>query len=67
MRLVFRVFSLILMVGGLLAAQLAPAAAQNMDVSFSDVKLRELGYPEVTITVGEDGVDAPSELRPATT
>lgn len=58
----FRVFSLILMVGGLLAAQLAPAAAQNMDVSFSDVKLRELGYPEVTITVGEDGVDAPSEL-----
>jgi hypothetical protein len=62
MRLVFRVFSLLLMVGGLLAAQLAPAAAQNMDVSFSDVKLRELGYPEITITVGEDGVDAPSEL-----
>jgi len=40
----------------------AGVAAQEMDVSFSDVKLRELGYPEIDITVGPDGVDAPSEI-----
>ena len=46
----------------LLAGSMASAAAQEMDVSFSDVKLRELGYPEINITVGPDGVDAPSEV-----
>jgi len=40
----------------------ATAAAQDIDVAFSDVKLRKLGYPEVRIHVGPDGVDAPSTL-----
>lgn len=46
----------------LLMGTVAAAAAQEEDFSSSDVKLRELGLPEVTVTVGEDGVDAPSEL-----
>jgi len=58
---VLRLFGLVAMVCVLLTANVA-AAAQEMDVSFSDVKLRELGFPEVVITVGPDGVDAPSEL-----
>ena len=40
----------------------ATATAQDIDVAFSDVKLRELGYPEVRIHVGPAGVDAPSRL-----
>ncbi len=56
-----RLFGLVSMVCVLLTANVA-AAAQEMDVSFSDVKLRELGFPEIVITVGPDGVDAPSEL-----
>lgn len=46
----------------LFAASMAPIAAQEIDVSSSDVKLRELGYPVVQIHVGPDGVEAPSTL-----
>ncbi len=40
------------------------AAAQGMAVetAFSEEKLRQLGYPALDITVGPDGVVAPSEL-----
>jgi hypothetical protein len=54
--------SLVVMACALLMGTVAAAAAQDQDISFSDVKLRELGLPEVTVTVGEDGVDAPSQL-----
>jgi hypothetical protein len=57
-----RLFGLLAMLGAVLLAQVGSVAAQGMDVSFSDVKLRELGYPEIVVTVGTDGVDAPSEL-----
>jgi hypothetical protein len=47
----------------LFAASAASIAAQDMDVAFGDVKLRELGYPVVKIHVGPDGVEAPSTLE----
>ncbi len=59
---VLRFVGLVSIVCALLVANVAAATAQEMDVSFSDVKLRELGYPEIVVTVGPDGVDAPSEL-----
>lgn len=46
----------------LFAASVAPVAAQDIDVAFSEEKLRELGYPVVQIHVGPDGVEAPSTL-----
>jgi hypothetical protein len=46
----------------LFAATGATDAAQEIDAAFSDVKLRELGYPVMKIHVGPDGVEAPSTL-----
>jgi hypothetical protein len=37
-------------------------AQAEVDGAFSDVLLRELGYPEVTVEVGPEGVVAPAEL-----
>ena len=51
----FAVFGLVLGSAGL-------ATAQGVNISSSDIKLRELGLPEINITVGPDGVDAPTEL-----
>lgn len=59
---VLRSFGLVTLVCALLMVHGAAATAQEQDVSFSDVKLRALGYPEIVITVGPDGVDAPAEL-----
>ncbi len=56
-----RLVGLVSLVCALLMAN-AAATAQEMDVSFSDEKLRALDYPEIAITVGPDGVDAPSAL-----
>lgn len=52
------------MVLALVFGSVAGAAAQEMgmDVSFTDAPLRELGFPEIVVTVGEEGVDAPSTL-----
>jgi hypothetical protein len=47
----------------LFAASAASIAGQEIDAAFSDVKLRELGYPVVKIHVGPDGVEAPSTLE----
>lgn len=47
----------------LFAASVASIAGQEIDAAFSDVKLRELGYPVVSIHVGPDGVEAPSTLE----
>jgi hypothetical protein len=43
---------------------LGPVMAQEdqVDSAFSDEVIRTLGFPEVEITVGPDGVEAPSEL-----
>ena len=46
---------------------LSPAAAQpQVDSSFSDTILSTLGYPEVEISVGPEGVTAPSTLPTGT-
>jgi hypothetical protein len=47
----------------LFAASAASIAAQDIDMSFSEEKLRTLGYPVVQIHVGPDGVEAPSTLE----
>lgn len=52
-----------LVIVALIGGPVASAGAQDIDVAFSDVKLRELGYPEVRIHVGPDGVDAPATLE----
>lgn len=49
--------AILALIGGPVAA-----TAQDIDAAFSEVKLRELGYPEVRIHVGPDGVEAPSTL-----
>lgn len=51
------------MVCALLIGNVAASAAQDIDISFSDVKLKELGYTEIHITVGPDGVEAPSKIE----
>jgi hypothetical protein len=38
------------------------SAQEQVDGAFSDVLLRELGYPEVTVDVSPEGVVAPAEL-----
>ena len=53
---------------GLIAAALAsPVAAQEdeerVDSAFSDQIIRALGYSEIEINVGPDGVEAPGELE----
>ncbi|MBA3450403.1 MAG: hypothetical protein H0T18_04240 [Chloroflexia bacterium] len=38
------------------------AAQQEIDAAFDDAPIRELGYPEVTVEVGPEGMSAPAEL-----
>lgn len=38
------------------------AARQNVDPAFSDTLIHGFGYPEVTVSTGPDGTDAPAEL-----
>jgi hypothetical protein len=54
--------SVVLMVSVLLAS-VGAVAAQDVDMAFSEEKLRELGYPTVQIQVGPDGIEAPSTLE----
>jgi hypothetical protein len=58
-----RSVGLVAMICALLLGNVAASAAQDIDISFSDVKVQELGYPEIHITVGPDGVEAPSEIE----
>lgn len=58
-----RILLFLLMVTALTAASVAPLAAQDIDVAFSDERLRALNYPEIEISVGPDGVVAPSSLE----
>src|SRR3712207_8958180 len=41
-----------------------PASAQELEIepAFSDTIIDTLGYPEIAIEVGPDGVEAPSSL-----
>jgi hypothetical protein len=56
----------LLAIGVLLALAPATTLAQEpeIDSAFSDTVIRTLGYPEVTVEVGPDGVTAPAELAP---
>lgn len=58
----FRPFVLVLALAILAAAPVLVSAQEQVDGAFSDVLLRELGYPEVTVEVSSDGVVAPAEL-----
>ena len=53
----------VVVVLALFASSVASIAGQEIDAAFSDVKLRELGYPVVQIHVGPEGVEAPSTLE----
>jgi hypothetical protein len=59
---VLRTIVFVPLVFAMLLANLAMASAQEIDISFSEVKLRELGFPEIEVTVGPDGVEAPDEV-----
>jgi hypothetical protein len=65
--MVFAVFPRILAAVLLFAATLLTGSAVHaqgiqVDSAHSDVLIRTLGYPEVTVTVTPDGVEAPAEL-----
>lgn len=46
------------------APSLSAAQLSQIDGAFSDQLIRELGYPRVEVSVGPDGIEAPSELPP---
>ncbi len=58
----YRKLGFVFVMLALFASSVVPVSAQEVDAAFSDVKLRELGYPVVKIHVGPDGVEAPSTL-----
>jgi len=63
MRSLFRTILRVLPVLAMLAITPVLASAQGqIDPAFSDTLIRNLGYPEVTVEVGPDGVIAPTEL-----
>jgi hypothetical protein len=64
MRGIVSVLIRILAMGVLLALTPATTLAQQpqIDSAFSDTVIRTLGYPEVTVEVGPDGVSAPARL-----
>jgi hypothetical protein len=63
MRGLFQPFFRVLPVLVMLAISPVLASAQaEIDPAFSDTLIRDLGYPEVTVEVGPEGVTAPAEL-----
>jgi hypothetical protein len=63
MRGLFQPFFRVLPVLVMLAISPVLASAQaEIDPAFSDKLIRDLGYPEVTVEVGPEGVTAPAEL-----
>ena len=54
----------LLLIAGILGANHRPKSAQDVeiDAAFSDTFIRDLGYSEIEITVGPDGVEAPTTL-----
>jgi hypothetical protein len=59
LRTMFRVLPVVVM----LAVTSGLASAQGeIDPAFSDTLIRDLGFPEVTVEVGPEGVTAPAEL-----
>jgi hypothetical protein len=63
MRRLFQTVVRVLPILAMLAVTSLHASAQaDIDPAFSDTLIRELGYPEVTVDVGPEGVSAPAEL-----
>lgn len=62
MRDLFRVTGLVFALAMVASAPHLASAQEQVDGAFSDVLLRELGYPEVSVEVSPDGVVAPAEL-----
>jgi hypothetical protein len=63
MRSLFQTMFRVLPILAMLAVTAVHASAQaEIDPAFSDTLIRELGYPEVTVEVGPEGVSAPAEL-----
>jgi len=61
-----RVVPFILALIGVMGLSLPTAAQPQIDSSFSETILPTLGYPEVDISVGPEGVTAPSTLAAGT-
>ncbi len=59
LRIVIRVLPVLVLL--VVTPGLASAQAE-IDPAFSDTLIRDLGYPEVTVEVGPEGVTAPAEL-----
>lgn len=65
--MIFAVFArmvtaVLICAGILLTSPAVQAQNGQIDPAFSDTLIRTLGYPEVTVSVTPDGVDAPAEL-----
>lgn len=58
-----RVLGVLLLSFAVMAGSIGVAFAQDVEMAFSEEKLRELGLPLIRIEVGEDGIDAPSTLE----
>ncbi len=56
MFLVLRLFGAFAVLFAFAMAGLGVVSAQEIDSAFSDTLIHSFGYPEVTVTVGPDGV-----------
>jgi hypothetical protein len=56
------IFKLVPVLAMLAFAPVLANAQAEIDPAFSDTLIRDLGYPEVTVEVGPEGVIAPAEL-----
>jgi hypothetical protein len=62
MRSLFRTLVRLAPVAMLAITPVLARAQAEIDPAFSDSRIRELGYPEVTVEVSPEGVSAPAEL-----
>ncbi len=64
MRIISRIVGAWGLLGMMILANGSAVLAQEsqVDSAFSDTVIRTLGYPEVTVSVDRDGVEAPAEL-----
>jgi hypothetical protein len=58
-----KILGLVLLSFALMSSSAGAILAQDVEMAFSEEKLRELGFPVVQVQVGEDGIDAPSSLH----
>jgi hypothetical protein len=57
-----RLFGATAALWALSTADLGPVAGQEIDSAFSDTLVHGFGLPEVSVTVGPNGVEAPADL-----